>query len=166
MVPGRRTPASWTRYPTTASMAMRPCLISTYRRRSNFSWSPSATSPKGSDNKRDKMTVEETHSTCSNGRSSTTLSRTKKAKRRLGSQFVFERHVQGSGSRLLGDGGKGGSAGNKESKDSRLHGGTWQCVDFVMWQWKNWIRFPPRCGNVLQLWYKNSVDFYAKIPSF
>jgi hypothetical protein len=40
------------------------------------------------------------------------------------------------------------------------------CIYFAMWQWKKWIRFPPWCWNVLQLWYKNSVDFYAKIPSF
>ncbi len=29
MSPGRRMPASWTKYPTTASMEMRPCLSST-----------------------------------------------------------------------------------------------------------------------------------------
>jgi hypothetical protein len=50
MSPGRRKPAAVTRYPTTPNMQIRPCLISTNRRRSNLAWSPSATSPSGSKN--------------------------------------------------------------------------------------------------------------------
>lgn len=45
MSPGRRYPAQVVRYPRNASWATRPCLISTKRRRSNFAWSPLATSP-------------------------------------------------------------------------------------------------------------------------
>mmetsp|Transcript_23515 Transcript_23515/g.45804 ORF Transcript_23515/g.45804 Transcript_23515/m.45804 type:complete len:224 (+) Transcript_23515:520-1191(+) len=46
--PGRRTPADVTTWPRIASIQMRPCFSSTYRSRSNFSWSPSATRPSGS----------------------------------------------------------------------------------------------------------------------
>mmetsp|Transcript_55708 Transcript_55708/g.118497 ORF Transcript_55708/g.118497 Transcript_55708/m.118497 type:complete len:212 (-) Transcript_55708:808-1443(-) len=45
---GKRYPEAVVRYPTTASMEMRPCLSSTSRRRSNRSWSASFSSPRGS----------------------------------------------------------------------------------------------------------------------
>mmetsp|Transcript_16306 Transcript_16306/g.37365 ORF Transcript_16306/g.37365 Transcript_16306/m.37365 type:complete len:300 (-) Transcript_16306:48-947(-) len=50
MSPGRWIPLRVTICPRKASMQMRPCLISTNRRRSNCSWSPPATSPRGSKN--------------------------------------------------------------------------------------------------------------------
>mmetsp|Transcript_21698 Transcript_21698/g.55860 ORF Transcript_21698/g.55860 Transcript_21698/m.55860 type:complete len:216 (-) Transcript_21698:31-678(-) len=46
--PGRRMPADVTTWPRTASMQMRPCLISTKRRRSKRSWSAPSSRLSGS----------------------------------------------------------------------------------------------------------------------
>lgn len=44
------------------------------------------------------------------------------SQRSLGTEFVLERHAEGSGGGLLGGGGKGGGAGDEGDDNSALHG--------------------------------------------
>ena len=56
MFPSRKRPEEVVTCPANASMAIRPCLISTKRRRSKRSWSALSRSPRGSQNPRGSWT--------------------------------------------------------------------------------------------------------------